>query len=40
MKTQAAQARTIMPVAAAHMVALFRHYLDRVTGSGAWARAS
>lgn len=40
MKAQAAAARAIMPVAAAHMAALFRHYLDRVAGSDAWARAS
>jgi hypothetical protein len=40
MKTQAAQARAIMPVAAAHMAALFRHYADRVAGRDAWARAS
>ena len=40
MATQAAQARAIMPVAAAHMAALFRHYLDRVHGRDAWARAS
>lgn len=40
MKTQAAAARAIMPVAAAHMAALFRYYLDRVAGAGAWARAS
>lgn len=45
MKTQAAQARAIVPVAAAHMAALFRHFLDRVgsspaRGRDAWARAS
>ena len=32
MRAQAAAARAIMPVAAAHMAALFGHYLDRVGG--------
>lgn len=40
MRAQAAAARAIMPVAAAHLAALFRHFLDRVDGRGAWARAS
>jgi hypothetical protein len=40
MRNQAAAARAIMPVAAAHMAALFRHYVDRVAGRDAWARAS
>jgi hypothetical protein len=40
MPAQAAAARAIMPVATAHMAALFRHYGDRVAGRDAWARAS
>ncbi len=40
MRTQAAAARAIMPVAAAHMAGLFRHYLDQVAARDAWARGS
>ncbi len=40
MRRQAEQARAIMPVATAHMAALFRHYLDRVASATPCARAS